>query len=384
MKIMRIIYMICCFLSATSLSYAIKIVNAPTLQNVGENTATIVWSTDVDAVSWVEISPSVGSHFYAKERQKFFNAPFGKKRIGKIHRITVKGLEAGKSYDYRIFSKEVVSIKGHKIFYGDLASTRVHKRIPPQIKTFAKDKDFITFTVVNDIHSNSERLAAFLKNCLDDDFLLLNGDMSSFMESAEQIFEGYLNVVSDSTKSSLPIFVARGNHEARGVFSENYLDLFPTPTGKPYYTAKIGKFFFIFLDAGEDKPDSDIEYYDTADFDNYRKEQGEWLKNVLESDDFKNAEKRILVSHIPPAWGEWHGSVHFRKVFAPILKGKEIDVILSGHLHKYVFYPKDENFDAPTIVNSNDEMMKIKVTKDKIECRFYNEKLEESRPPISL
>ncbi len=365
-------------------TYAVKIVNGPYLQLVGEDSATIVWSTDADALSWVEIAPDDGTHFYAKERQKFFNAPMGKKRIGKTHQITVKGLETGKTYNYRVFSREVLKTNSAKVFYGEVASSRVYKKEPFKIKTFKSDADSLKFTVVNDIHSNAKRLEAFLKNCSTDDFILLNGDMSSTMDSPNQIFEGYLNTITKSTYSSLPVFLARGNHESRGEFSEGYLDLFPTPTGKPYYTAKIGKFFFIFLDGGEDKADSDIEYYDTADFDNYRKEQGEWLKAIVDSDEFKNAEKRILVTHIPPAWGEWHGSVHFRKIFAPILKGKKIDVILSGHLHEHVFYKPDENFEAPTIVNSNDEVMRVSVDKNEIRCDFFNEKLEKARDSIVI
>ncbi len=365
-------------------TYAVKIVNGPYLQLVGEDSATVVWSTDSEALSWVEIAPDDGTHFYAKKRQKYFNSPMGKKRIGKTHQITIKGLESGKTYNYRVFSREVLKKNGEKVFYGEVASSRVYKKEPFKIKTFKSDVDSLTFTMVNDIHSNAKRLEAFLRNCATDDFILLNGDMSSTMDSPNQIFEGYLNSITKSTYSSIPVFLARGNHESRGEFSEGYLDLFPTPTGKPYYTAKIGKFFFIFLDGGEDKTDSDIEYYDTADFDNYRKEQGEWLKTVLDSDDFKNSQKRIIVTHIPPAWGAWHGSLHFRKIFSPILKGKKIDVILSGHLHKHVFYKPDENFEAPTIVNSNDEMMRIKVDKNEIRCDFFNEKLEKARDSIVI
>ncbi len=377
-----ILISIFCFVALSS--YAVKIVNGPYLQLVGENSATVVWSTDVDALSWVEIAPDDGTHFYAEARQKFFNAPMGKKRIGKTHQVTVNGLEAGKTYNYRVFSREVLKVNGVKVFYGEVTSSRVYKKEPFKIKTFKPDANSLKFTVVNDIHSNSKRLEAFLKKCAEDDFILLNGDMSSTMDSPTQIFEGYLNTVTKSTYSSVPVFLARGNHESRGEFSEGYLGLFPTPTGKPYYTAKIGKFFFIFLDGGEDKTDDDVEYYGTADFDNYRKEQGEWLKTVLNSDDFKNAEKRIIVTHIPPAWGAWHGSVHFRKIFAPILREKKIDAIFSGHLHVHKFYPPDENFDAPTVVNSNNEVMRVSVDKNEIRCDFFNEKWEKARESIII
>ena len=146
---------------------------------------------------------------------------------------------------------------------------------------------------------------------------------------------------------------------------------------------KIGKFFFIFLDSGEDKPDSDIEYSDTADFDNYRKEQAQWLEKIVNSDDFKNAYKRIIITHIPPTWGAWHGSINFRKYFSPVLKGKKIDVIFSGHLHgDYLYFEPSEDFDMPCVVNSNMEKIKVKATKDEIICDFYDIKSNKVRTTV--
>src|SRR5690625_5315672 len=67
------------------------------------------------------------------------------------------------------------------------------------------------------------------------------------------------------------------------------MDYFPTPSGKPYFTFRQGPVFFLFLDGGEDKPDSDIEYGGLSYFDEYREEQAEWLQQVVESEEFKSA-----------------------------------------------------------------------------------------------
>lgn len=370
-------------LSAVSSAYAIKILSGPYLQQVDENSATVVWTTDVDGVSWVEIAPDDGSHFYATERPKFFDAPMGKKQITKIHRVKVSGLESGKKYFYRAFTKEITGSKGERFFYGDIASTRVYKRTPPHIKTLEQDKESLQFTIVNDIHEDTKRLGTFLSDTETDDFIVFNGDMVNNMRSHEQMYEACLMPATIATKSSKPILFARGNHETRGKVSESYMDFFPTDTGKPYFAKKIGKFFFVFLDSGEDKPDSDIEYSDTADFDNYRKNQAEWLKGIVESDDFKNAYKRIIITHIPPHWGTWHGSANFRKYFSPVMKGKKIDVIFSGHLHgEYKFYQPDENFDAPCVMNSNMEKVKVSVNKDEIVCDFYDVNMKKVRTTV--
>ena len=56
----------------------------------------------------------------------------------------------------------------------------------------------------------------------------------------------------------------------------------------------------------EDKPDSDIEYSAIADFDEYRTQQAEWLKEALKSDDYVTAPYKVVIGHIPP-FGGWHG-----------------------------------------------------------------------------
>ena len=43
---------------------SVVITEGPYLQAVGENEFTVVWMTDQDAVSWVEIAPDDGTHFY--------------------------------------------------------------------------------------------------------------------------------------------------------------------------------------------------------------------------------------------------------------------------------------------------------------------------------
>jgi len=376
--LMKRVIIFLALLAAAASARAIKIINGPYLQMVGDDCATVVWQTDVDALSWVEIAPADGAHFYAKERPKFFESPMGKKRMGKNHTVSISGLKSGAKYIYRAFSREVTGAKGNSVYYGDVASTRVYKEPNPFfIKTFSPDAESLRFTVVNDIHENTSRLATFLSDCADDDFVVLNGDMVNSMRSREQLFDTVMNQVTKSTRSSKPIFMARGNHETRGPDSESFMEYFPSPTGKPYYAKRIGKFFFIFLDGGEDKPDSDVEYYGTADFDKYREDQAKWLEGVVQSPEFKSALKRVVITHIPPHWGAWHGSLHFRKVFAPVLKGKKIDLYITAHLHgEYRYYEPDADFDAPAVVNSNMERIKVSLDAEKILLEFHDDKLQ--------
>lgn len=48
-----------------------------------------------------------------------------------------------------------------------------------------------------------------------------------------------------------------------------------------------GPVCFIFLDTGEDKPDSDIEYSGITDYDRYRTEQAQWLAQAVQIGGFQ-------------------------------------------------------------------------------------------------
>ena len=363
----------------------IKITHGPYIQELTPTSATVIWTTDKPAVSWVEIAPDDGSHFYEKERPQFYQAPLGRKVVSTLHKVKIDSLEPNKTYNYCALSKSVVYENSGRTYYGRVALTPVYKCVPPKFRTLDESKKSIKFSVVNDIHER----AALLKNMLsrapkDTDFLLLNGDMVHQMKSQEQMFTAFMDVVADFGKGGTPVFFSRGNHETRGQYSEGFLELFPTNTGKTYYTFKVGQVFFVVLDGGEDKPDNNIEYYGRSDFDNFRARQAKWLKGVVDSAEFKNAPVKILISHIPPAWGSWHGSKHFQKEFAEILNRTPFSLIISGHLHKYEFYEPSSLINIPNVVNSNNEMMNVAVDSENITLDFVDENGKKARESIVL
>ena len=101
---------------STNISAGIN--HGPYLVNMTDSSVQIVWTTSVPCLSWVEIAPDDGSHFYASERKKYFDSPYGQKRIGKFHCIKVDGLKPGTKYRYRIFSTEVLYSKYPQYHYG--------------------------------------------------------------------------------------------------------------------------------------------------------------------------------------------------------------------------------------------------------------------------
>ena len=88
----------------------VKVNCGPYLQNVTEDSFTVVWTTNGPAVGWIELAPNDGTNFYNVERPKYFDLRgMGRKPIGTLHKVTVSGLKQGTTYRYRVMSQGVLS-----------------------------------------------------------------------------------------------------------------------------------------------------------------------------------------------------------------------------------------------------------------------------------
>jgi predicted MPP superfamily phosphohydrolase len=367
------------FSSAVFSQEDFRVTCGPYLQNAGENEMTIVWITNRNAVSWVELAPNDGSSFYAEKRPQFYETSMGSRCINTVHKIRLQDLQKGTAYRYRVFSREVTGGDDEFTGYGKTVASDVFRKNPFKFTTLSAEKSEVRFAMVNDIHGDSARLSDLLRqtDLQSLDFVILNGDMVGSMDSEEQVFNGFLSQIG-TFAAELPFFFARGNHETRGVFSSRYMDYFPTSTGMPYYSFRQGDACFIVLDAGEDKPDNDIEYGGLAAFDQYRKTQVKWLEKVLESKEFQQSPVKIVIIHIPPATDDsdnWHGTLEARRLFVPLLNKAGINLMLCGHLHKFAFYGKGENTgcDFPVLINSHTQIADIRYDKNSINIRISNE-----------
>lgn len=354
-------------------SQEIKITNGPYIQKMGETEATIIWLTNNDALSWVELAPAGSDSFYAVERPQFFDTEHGSKKIGKLHKVTVRGLLPGTEYRYRIFSKEVLDYKGHRVMYGNIASSEVYNQKPYAFKTLDAKKDKLAFRVVNDIHAKNDNLRKMLGDVKKEntDLVIFNGDMISMLNNEAEIFTGFMDASVELFAKEIPMFYARGNHETRGKASTKFYDYFPTTNGQYYYTFRDGPVFFLVLDGGEDKPDSDIEYSELAYFDEYRSEQKKWMETVLKSPEFQSAPYRVVIIHIPPTGSSWHGTRDIAEKFIPALNNANIDLMLSGHTHSYKFVKKgeDKNLNFPLLINDDETWLDITADSEKIDVK---------------
>lgn len=351
-----------------------KIVAGPYIQACSDTEFTVVWQTDSDALSWVEIAPNDGTHFYNTARKQYFQTIHGRRPIGRWHKVTVDGLEPNTIYRYRVLHKGITTNQGNKrVRYTESKGSNVYRRQPYTIRTLGGGEDVTRFAIGNDFHDKPELLAQlFSKDIITPaayDFVLYNGDMVSSFESEERLVNSVITPSVAQFATEVPLFFSRGNHETRGAEATTYSDYFPTTTGAPYYTFSDGPALFIVLDGGEDKPDSDIEYHDLVRYDTYREKEAKWLKSVVESEQFKAATVKIVIIHIPPKSSGWHGEAEIARLFVPILNLAGIDAMFCGHIHKYRFSEVNDptygcNF--PIVCLPNRVRADIEVSKEKI------------------
>lgn len=356
-------------------SMAITITSGPYLQNVTSDGATVIWLTDAPSTAWVELAPCDESNFYSCERPKYYETDLGRAVVGTVHKVRLTNLKPGTHYRYRIASEEVLDQQPYRVTYGGVTASDVYNKKPLEFSTVPLKADTIRFRVVNDIHGDTDRLSklmdGFDKSVYD--FVFYNGDMVNFMADESSIVNGFINRSVDLFASETPFYMARGNHETRGNFAKEYMTYFPTPTGLPYYTLTAGPLFIIVLDGGEDKPDSDIEYSRTSFFDDYRRCEAEWLKTVTASDEFKHSPFKMVITHVPPINDNWHGPLHAKELFLPILNDAGIDLMLCGHLHRYSYCPAGtDGAEFPVIINSNKEGMDVSLEKDKLNVSIFD------------
>ena len=354
---------ICTLLAFTGFAQEqIAIKHGPYLQNLKETETTIVWVANKASVGWVEVAPDDGTSYYRFERSRFFDSTNGVKNVSELHAVRITGLKPGTSYRYRIYSQEVLERKGEEIVYGNVAAPSIYDKRSLKFTTNDRNKPATSFIMLNDIHGNTDYIPKLLNNAgfKETDMIIYNGDMMNWLMDEEDLFKGFMDVTVDLFATHKPMYYARGNHETRGLFAASFQHYFSPKEPHLYFLLRQGPVCFIFLDTGEDKPDSDIEYHGITDYDNYRTEQAKWLSEIVKSPDFLDAKFKVVIAHMPPLPDQdlWHGQGEVLEKFVPILNDAQVDVMLSGHLHQYFNNKPTDKVHFPVIDNSSNTVLK--------------------------
>lgn len=304
----------------------------PYLQNPTENGITISWFTNFPVHSWIEYGtdPNLGIR---KENivdgQIICN--------NKHHKIRLKDLTPGKTYYYRVCSREITLYEAYKKEFGETAYSDIYSFTMPS----EKNSDF-TALIFNDLHKQNHVLDKLVEQVegLDYDFVIFNGDCIDDPKDENEAvsFMSYLNEKVKAEK--VPVFYLRGNHEIRNAYSIQLRNLFDYVGDKTYGAFNWGDTRFVILDCGEDKPDSTWVYYNLNNFEELRQEQIDFLRTELSCKMYKKANKRILLHHIPLYGMSQNSYLPCLDLWGDLLAKAPFNVSINAHIHRFSYIEK--------------------------------------------
>ena len=288
-----------------------------------ENEYQIVFSSSTNSSGYVVVNNKKYYDLYAGSQKSY----------EKVHKVSVPIEELDNAKEYSIYSLNYIyrgpfgAIKGNEC-------SKTYKFKP------VDTSDGLTYYSFSDIHMDLKGAKNAISMYDDYEFLVLNGDIISDVETYEDA--NYVNKVAYSlTKGEIPVIYARGNHEIKGKYSEQLYKFVGSKNQKFYYNFYFKDVYGIVLDMGEDHDDDWWEYYGSADFDSYRNEQVEFLKNEIVKNEFASYKYRLAVCHIPlPFINARHNHIESKKALVEQLNKMNIDMMLTGHQHElFIFEP---------------------------------------------
>lgn len=330
------------------------ITHGPWLQYPGESEITVIWTTNKPAIPGVTLTgPDGKARFIRNSTDGIIDGG------GTLHKVKIEGLAPGTTYKYSIHSVQILKYQAYKIYYGDTLVRKTETFVTP-----SKNTGKVNFTVFNDVHELSGKMASYLKNndIAGQDFYFFNGDMINFLQEPGQLFTGFLDTAVGYFASGKPFYYVRGNHETRGFAARELKNYFSFDDNRFYYSFDWGPVHFTVLDCGEDKLDNNRYYYGLADYDTYRMKELEWLREEVKSISFRNAKYRIVMIHMPLIKEEKQNwAMRFiSENFGPVLNSTGVSLVMSAHIHRNVFYEKGKTgFDYPVLVNSNNSFLEV-------------------------
>ena len=247
-----------------------------------------------------------------------------------LHSITVDGLEPDAVYEFKVLLQ-----------YTD--TNAVHEL--PQIYSFTApggNGEFSCFIsgdtqlMPEHRHMMTEKLFSFPGAAKTDFFIHIGDAGSTFNNFEPDYFDGLMDVFANHTMPRCPIYIPlRGNHEFYGRECTEYVRYFGTGNEETFQAFRQGDTFFLILDSGPEGSSGPFAKgaYIFIMWEEYWRKQCEFVRKVVESEEFKYAKFRVVFSHATPAMTteEWCTSSFAES----ILKEHKIHLWMGGHVHAY-------------------------------------------------
>lgn len=315
----------------------------PYLQNMSPTEVTVMYQTGAPAMSHVEYwrdSTDICSARQLFAGQEVVHTP--------EHSVRLHGLTPSTTYHYRVVAREILANHAYsKTFADSTVESQIYSFTTPPEGNY----DF-TVLIFNDLHGKKEtiRKLAEMAEKIPHDLVVFNGDCLSEPASLEHAIGQLQTLVNAFNLHSTPSLFIRGNHEIRNAYSSGMPSLFDRFNGLTYGAFTLGgDTRFVALDCGEDKPDDTEVYYGLNDFTGLRQEQYDFIKNELNSKEFKKARHRVCLHHIP-LWGNTDKYSPCTDLWGPLLGKQAFDFDIAGHNHEATILPSDSTHRFPVYI----------------------------------
>lgn len=365
---MKKLFILLLVLALPCRAFSQGIQDGPWVSDAGETQLTILWTSEVPGMGYVELSDG-SIHYDLFEGRRIFR---------RLHSVTLKGLRGGQTLQYRVGGENLKSDANayNPVFEGTYTGAW------HQIRTLDSKASSCRFSLFNDIHLKVSRYASLAAqvDSARTDFLFLNGDIATAGNYVLDTLVRYDIAPLGSLAHGLPLFMGRGNHEGRGNNPTLIADVFPHADPAPfYYTFRQGPVAFIVFDAGETSRKRSVLYSGKEVYEDYLNRQIEWARKAMKEPLFRKAPVKVCILHVPaidhPDKTDFHLQRWLNVHLVPILNKAGIRLMIGADLHEFMLCEAGTmGNDFPILVNDDVRRLDFscEASSRRIHVRTYN------------
>ncbi|WP_266170189.1 FN3 domain-containing metallophosphoesterase family protein [Dyella subtropica] len=322
----------------------------PLLLDMSDTSVVVEWMTD--AASDGKVSYGEG-----KIEHEVIPQVDGLVPVGTVHRVVLRGLLPGRTYQYKVSSRRVVALKPYWPDRGQTVESPAYS-----FTTFDAAKKTTDFAVVTDTHEDVGRIRALMDliHQAPVDFVVHTGDSLNYGVSENQLKDKFLEPVATGLQGRTPLQYVRGNHEYRGEFARSLGEYLHAQSGKYFYTRDQGPLHMVMVDTGEDKADATNVYAGLNNLRDYKQEEFAWLKQVLVDETrVRTAPFTVVFGH-DSRWGWVDGGPD---PWTQLANQAQVDLFIAGHEHRYEHItPGKRGNDFSILVLGQDQVARVEAS----------------------